>query len=153
MRLLYSPIAISTRKLRTVTIVMQFSLLPLDCVARTSGQDRQQIRTRGLTKINQHENSTVHTNITVVSWVENVNNINKLSTRNQQVHLKICEFITLETSYVSYIFRSQQVAETCRRRKASLMQSIHIASYAFAGFILIMSYQYMFMNYFKVTIH
>jgi len=34
-----------------------------------SGQDIQQQRTQDLTKISQHENSTVHTNIKVVSLI------------------------------------------------------------------------------------
>jgi len=45
----------------------QVSSLPPCCV--TSGQDSQQLGTLGLTKISQHENSTVHTNIKVVSQV------------------------------------------------------------------------------------
>jgi hypothetical protein len=34
-----------------------------------SGQDIQQQRTRGLIKISQHENSTIHTNIKIVRWI------------------------------------------------------------------------------------
>jgi len=34
-----------------------------------SGQDIQQQRTRGLVKISQHENTTIHTNIKTVSWI------------------------------------------------------------------------------------
>jgi len=43
-------------------------ILP-DCFTRVIGQDSQQQKTWGLTKISQQETSTVHTNIQVVSWV------------------------------------------------------------------------------------
>jgi hypothetical protein len=43
-------------------------LLPPDSAIRVSGQDSQQQKTRGLTKISQYENSTTHTNIKVVRW-------------------------------------------------------------------------------------
>jgi len=46
------------------------SFLPPDCITRVSGQDSQQQRKRGLTKISQNDNSTIHTNIKVVSWVK-----------------------------------------------------------------------------------
>ena len=42
-------------------------LLP-NCVTSVIGQDSQQQGERGLNKISQHENSTFHTNIKVVSW-------------------------------------------------------------------------------------
>jgi hypothetical protein len=46
------------------------SFLPPHCITRVSGQDNQQQRTRGLTKISQNDNSTVHTNIKLVGWVK-----------------------------------------------------------------------------------
>jgi hypothetical protein len=49
--------------------MMQVSFLPSDGVTSASGKDSQQQITQGLTKINQHENSTVHTNIKVVIWI------------------------------------------------------------------------------------
>jgi hypothetical protein len=45
----------STGKLRIATIMMKVTFLPPDCVTRVSGQDSQQQRTRGLTKISQHQ--------------------------------------------------------------------------------------------------
>jgi hypothetical protein len=58
--------------------MLQVSLLPPDCITTVSGKGSQQQRTGGLTKISQHENPTIHTNIKVVSWVKNINNTNKL---------------------------------------------------------------------------
>jgi hypothetical protein len=46
------------------------SFLPPDCITRVSGLDSQQQRKSGLTKISQNDNSTIHTNIKVVSWVK-----------------------------------------------------------------------------------
>jgi hypothetical protein len=45
----------------------QVRSLPPGCITR--GQDSQQLRTLGLTKIGQHENSTIHTNINAVCRV------------------------------------------------------------------------------------
>jgi hypothetical protein len=60
---------VAKRKLRLATIMMSVIFLPADCVTRVRGQDSQQQRTQNLIKISQHENSTFHTNIKVVSWV------------------------------------------------------------------------------------
>ena len=56
--------------------MMQVSFLPSDGVTSASGQDSQQQITQGLTKINQHEISTVHTNIKVVIWITKYKQIN-----------------------------------------------------------------------------
>jgi hypothetical protein len=51
----------------SATIMTQVSLLPPDCITRVSGQDSQQQRTRGLTKISQIDNSTIQKNTKVVN--------------------------------------------------------------------------------------
>jgi hypothetical protein len=52
---------------------------PPDCVTGVRGQDSQQKGTQALTKINQHENSIVQTNIKVVSWVTKYKEYKKLT--------------------------------------------------------------------------
>ena len=50
--------------------MLEVSFLLPDCVTRVSGHDSQQQKTSALTKISQHENSTIHASIKVVIWVE-----------------------------------------------------------------------------------
>ena len=54
------------------------SILP-DCLTRVSDQDSKQQKTWHFTKISQQENSTVQTNIKVVSWVTKYKQYKKTS--------------------------------------------------------------------------
>jgi len=50
--------------------MLEVRILPPDCVTRVNSQDSQIQKTSGLTKISQHENSTIHTSIKIVIWVK-----------------------------------------------------------------------------------
>jgi hypothetical protein len=73
--------------------MMQVSFLPSDGVTSASGQNSQQQITQGFTKINQHENSTVHTNIKVVTWI----------TKYKQFNFPEF-FLDLKYTYVMHLF-------------------------------------------------
>jgi hypothetical protein len=55
--------------------MMQVSFVQSDGFTNASGQDSQQQITQGLNKINQHENSTIHTN-KVIIWITKYKQIN-----------------------------------------------------------------------------
>ena len=77
-RRLHRTTAIFYTQIKYAAIILYVSFLPPDCVTTVSGQNSHQWRTRGLTKGSQHENSTVHTNIKVISWVTKYKQCNKL---------------------------------------------------------------------------